>query len=119
MADQCLVICSWHKGLFFSKSNPGGVDFRDVVTPHSKHGFVHDKHPCQVCGQKGGLKTVCSHPGCVMERDGETIGLYFHPTCARQAGLEATENEQKCYRECISINLVWIGLVPELTVFFF
>ena len=40
----------------------------------------------------GGLKTICDHPGCVKKHDEETKEpLYFHPTCARQAGLEATD----------------------------
>ena len=88
---------SWNSGLFLSKKQPGAVDFRDVVTPHTRHGFINDKHRCFVCGLFGGLKTACDHPGCLKKRGGEdnsVDSLYFHPTCARQAGLEVSEADK-------------------------
>lgn len=90
------LLSSWHDGIFFSKKEPGAVDLRDVVKPHSKHGFIFDKFRCEVCGHYGGLKTRCNFPGCVKKHSDDAVdALYFHPTCARQAGLEATEEIDK------------------------
>ena len=64
------------------------------MTPHTKFGFINDKFRCEVCGQMGGLKAICTHPGCVKKHEGDgdtTESLYFHPTCARHAGLEVAE----------------------------
>ena len=88
---------SWHEGLYFSQSRPGTVDFRDVVTPRSKHGLILDKVRCEVCGQMGGLKMACSHPGCLRKQGEEHVSLYFHPTCARQAGLEVSSENGKSH----------------------
>lgn len=51
---------------------------------------------------------ACSRPGCVMKQDDETIGVYFHPTCARQAGLEVIEKDQKCCG-------TYCSLLPDLS----
>jgi hypothetical protein len=48
------------------------------------HGFGHvdSKRYCNLCGEKGGAKISCSHPG------KKQCPVRMHPTCAREAGLE-------------------------------
>lgn len=77
------------------------------MTPHTKFGFINDKFRCEVCGQMGGLKAICTHRGCVKKHEGDgdtTESLYFHPTCARQAGLEAAESGDRLHStySCVS-----------------
>lgn len=91
--SHVLSLTSWHDGLFFTESKPGHVEFRDVVTPHSKFGFINDKFRCEICGHFGGMKMKCNHPGCRKKHENNIEdGLYFHPTCARQAGLQVADD---------------------------
>lgn len=53
------------------------------------NGFVQEKVRCALCGNKSGLKMRCSQPQC--RAWGERARPFmFHPTCARQAGLEVS-----------------------------
>ena len=50
-------------------------------------GFINEKHTCELCGSKDGMKIQCTEPCC--RGWGELRKPpSFHATCARQAGLE-------------------------------
>ena len=58
----------------------------DVVMTHGR-GFINEKHTCELCGSKDGMKIQCAEPCC--RGWGELRKPpSFHATCARQAGLE-------------------------------
>jgi hypothetical protein len=67
------------------------VNTSNVVLANGRQ-FVKGKIRCGLCGLKNGLKSRCVNAKC--RAHGETKTPYhFHVTCARQAGLEASHND--------------------------
>ena len=83
------------------------VNVSDVVMKNGKDTILPNI-ACILCGNKGGLKMRCSHPGgCKSSVCGKSRDTYMHVTCAKQAGFEVSENSSetgrvsfhiKCYR---------------------
>ena len=70
------------------------MDLTNVVMGNGRE-FVNSNTVCHLCGQKGGLKLKCDHPGCHTDpSDPKSSQTYFHVTCARQAGLQVDVEEQ-------------------------
>jgi hypothetical protein len=64
----------------------GEVNLNNVIMTHGR-GFILGTTPCQLCGNKGGMKVKCSHPAC-RQRGQKTKAVFAHVTCAKQAGFE-------------------------------
>lgn len=64
----------------------GEVNLNNVIMTHGR-GFILGTTPCQLCGNKGGMKVKCSHPNC-RQRGQKTKAVFAHVTCAKQAGFE-------------------------------
>lgn len=98
--------------MFFSANKPGHVDFSDVVMSHGRS-FVTASTKCAVCGLSGGLKVKCDVRGCmcIEGESGNHIPSYFHPTCARQAGLEVSSEDDEDGARCYS-TLTDFGFYP-------
>jgi hypothetical protein len=101
---------SWNAQLFFSAKQPSHVDFSDVVMSHGRS-FVTANTTCGVCGLSGGLKVKCDVKGCmcIEGESGKHIPTHFHPTCARQAGLEVSSEDDndgaRCYSTCMAFGM--------------
>jgi hypothetical protein len=80
-------LISWHKAARFQNQR---VDLSDAVMANGKDLILPNK-VCSLCGNKGGLKIKCKYDACLSVNSAETGNpAYFHATCARQAGLEAS-----------------------------
>mmetsp|Transcript_8747 Transcript_8747/g.13417 ORF Transcript_8747/g.13417 Transcript_8747/m.13417 type:complete len:850 (+) Transcript_8747:51-2600(+) len=64
----------------------GMVDCSNVIMSNGR-GHIKSKPKCGLCGLNGGLKIQCDEPGCRAFGEIRTP-FHFHPTCARQAGIE-------------------------------
>jgi hypothetical protein len=68
-----------------------------MVVLSNGRGLVQSKPQCLLCGLRGGLKVLCDHDVCQAKRKDETQDVWFHVTCARQAGLEVGLEEREEY----------------------
>jgi len=69
----------------------GCVDLSQVVLSNGS-GFIHPKRVCYLCGNTKGLKEPCAEEDCCFGGDEQGNLPTFHPTCARQAGLEVKDS---------------------------
>ena len=67
----------------------GCVEMSQVVLSNG-NGFIKPKDVCLLCGNTKGLKEPCVEEDCCVGDDGNKP--FFHPTCARQAGLEVKDD---------------------------
>lgn len=71
------------------------VDTSNVVMSNGRQ-FVKGRTRCGLCGLKSGLKSRCINSTC--RAPGESkIPYHFHITCARQAGLEASHDDNPSF----------------------
>jgi hypothetical protein len=73
------------------QQDDGVVEMSQVVLSNG-NGFIKPKDVCFLCGGSNGLKEACQVEDCCNGEDGKTP--FFHPTCARQAGLEVSSSDE-------------------------
>ncbi|CAB9514837.1 Protein Jade-1 [Seminavis robusta] len=85
-------------------ADTGTADLSQLVMSDGR-GFVRAKDACFLCGKARGLKEPCAEEECHYADAGNHKMPFFHPTCARQAGLEVKDDSSrdeifyvKCYR---------------------
>mmetsp|Transcript_3140 Transcript_3140/g.4504 ORF Transcript_3140/g.4504 Transcript_3140/m.4504 type:complete len:1211 (+) Transcript_3140:297-3929(+) len=83
----CHAVCTlWQSPDLAVDQETGKVDCSNVIMSNGKS-HIRGQSKCALCGLNGGLKLKCCEAGC--RAHGELCApFYFHPTCARQAGLE-------------------------------
>ncbi|KAG7344241.1 PHD-finger domain containing protein [Nitzschia inconspicua] len=96
------ALCAfWSKNVRVNHANCT-VNTSNVVMSNGRQ-FVKGRIRCGLCGRKSGLKSRCVDAKC--RAHGELkVPYHFHITCARQAGLEASHDDDpelgfylKCY----------------------
>jgi hypothetical protein len=73
-------------------SDKAEIDLSNLVMGHGR-GFVKERDVCFLCGSTKGLKEPCCDEECHCADTGHNSKRpCFHPTCARQAGLEVKDD---------------------------
>jgi PHD-like zinc-binding domain len=85
------ALCAfWSQNVRVNHSNCS-VNISNVVMSNGRH-FVKGRLRCGLCGLKAGMKSRCNNTKC--RAQGETKTPYhFHISCARQAGLEVSHDD--------------------------